>query len=647
MATRTTLAVVLNGLVQNQDLSGDELVLDSVKLGGGAGTALTKAILDNLVALQDGSDFSDGTGSHTHDGRYFTETELADAVGPATGSDLIGDDDSYTNFTPTAATVKGALEGIDSALSASGGLIKVSANDSTPGYLEDKVVAGAGLSQSTLNDAGDEDLSLSVNVDDSTIEINTDALRVKDAGITNAKIASGIDAAKLADGSVSNTEFQYINSLTSNAQDQIDSKAAASVVTEIDQNVDDLIALSGVAENATTLGTFTGATIPDSSTIKAALQSLETKAEANAALIAGLEWQDSALDYIIDNTVAPATEVSGDRYILSADGGAPHADYDGASAGSIVEFNGSVWVETVPTTGMFISADDEDTILYYWGGAAWEVKAFEATTASTGLTKVGLDIRLADAAENASGIKVLSGAITLEDLGAFDTADLAEGTSLYFTDERAQDAIGTIFAATSTITLSYADATPEITADVNNNSIDENHLTASVAGNGLTGGNGSALAVGAGAGIAVASDSISVDYAPQAKKSMVAGESFAADTTFLVRMALTGETAGRVYKATNAAAAADGKFYAFGVIEAGSALSAADPAPVIMLGTATLGASDTPFGAGDVGKAVYLTTAGGFSVTAPSSSGAAVWRVGVVQSTTSILVVSQGLNGIA
>jgi hypothetical protein len=36
--------------------------------------------------------------------------------------------------------------------------------------------------------------------------------------------ASGIDATAIADGSVSSTEFQYINSLTSNAQTQIDSK---------------------------------------------------------------------------------------------------------------------------------------------------------------------------------------------------------------------------------------------------------------------------------------------------------------------------------------------------------------------------------------------------------------------------------------
>lgn len=41
----------------------------------------------------------------------------------------------------------------------------------------------------------------------------------KDLGATD--IPTGVDAAKLADGSVSNTELQYINSLSSNAQTQI------------------------------------------------------------------------------------------------------------------------------------------------------------------------------------------------------------------------------------------------------------------------------------------------------------------------------------------------------------------------------------------------------------------------------------------
>ena len=60
-------------------------------------------------------------------------------------------------------------------------------------------------------------------------------------------------------------------------------KAASSVVTEIDGNVDDLISLSGVAENATGLGTFTGSTISDASTIKDALQDLETAVEGAQA----------------------------------------------------------------------------------------------------------------------------------------------------------------------------------------------------------------------------------------------------------------------------------------------------------------------------------------------------------------------------
>ena len=38
---------------------------------------------------------------------------------------------------------------------------------------------------------------------------------------TNSEINTGIDAVKLADGTVTNAEFQYINSLSSNAQTQI------------------------------------------------------------------------------------------------------------------------------------------------------------------------------------------------------------------------------------------------------------------------------------------------------------------------------------------------------------------------------------------------------------------------------------------
>jgi hypothetical protein len=42
--------------------------------------------------------------------------------------------------------------------------------------------------------------------------------------VTNAKLATGIDAAKIADGSVSNTEFQRLDGITSNVQTQLDGK---------------------------------------------------------------------------------------------------------------------------------------------------------------------------------------------------------------------------------------------------------------------------------------------------------------------------------------------------------------------------------------------------------------------------------------
>ena len=49
--------------------------------------------------------------------------------------------------------------------------------------------------------------------------------------VANAYIGTGVNATKLADGTVTNTELQYINSLSSNAQTQLDSKPGSSFVT--------------------------------------------------------------------------------------------------------------------------------------------------------------------------------------------------------------------------------------------------------------------------------------------------------------------------------------------------------------------------------------------------------------------------------
>ena len=67
--------------------------------------------------------------------------------------------------------------------------------------------------------------------------IDQDATGNSITNIANASIkaSAGIDATKIADGSVTNSEFKYINTLTDNAQTQIDGKSAiagsSSIVT--------------------------------------------------------------------------------------------------------------------------------------------------------------------------------------------------------------------------------------------------------------------------------------------------------------------------------------------------------------------------------------------------------------------------------
>lgn len=65
-------------------------------------------------------------------------------------------------------------------------------------------------------------------------------------------------------------------------------QALETAYEETDANTNDLVTLSGVAENSTSLGTFSGSTIPDSSTVKASLQALETSLETKQdALVSG------------------------------------------------------------------------------------------------------------------------------------------------------------------------------------------------------------------------------------------------------------------------------------------------------------------------------------------------------------------------
>jgi hypothetical protein len=584
MADVSILSRLVNGVQRNVDLSSNTIVVNDIKVGGSGGTVLTQAILNRLISLQDGSDIA--ASYHTHDGRYFTETELGSSSA-SSGSDLVGDDNTYSNFTPSAATVKGALAGIDSALaSAGGGLVKVSAADTTSGYLGASIPVDNGsnasnpLESSIINPGANE-----------TYRIRFDQSKVDHGSIT---------------GLGDDDHTIYIKA---------DGTRAFSGNQAMGNNK-----ITGLA----------AATANGDAVRYEQLTALES-------LIQNFEFQASALDYITDNTVAPPTEVSGDRYLLSDNGGTPHANWDGAEAGDIVEFNGSIWVETNPTVGMIISVDDESTSLRQWSGSAWSQKYFEATTASTGLTKVGFDIRL-DASSAGSGLGFSSGVL------AVNTGDGIE-------------------IATDAVKVKVSDIAGAGLEDDGSNNL---RIASTVAGGGLTHSAG-VLAVGAGDGIDVAADAISVDvsdlagtglendgsnnlriaaaaagagltggagsalsvvYAPSIQAAgEIAGEAYSATTLYAVRYGQNAETAGRLYKADNDATSTD-NMYAIGLVLTVGALSAADPMPnVVKMGPMTV----TGHGF-TVGKPVYLGASGALTSTAPTTSNLAVVRVGMVKS---------------
>ena len=64
------------------------------------------------------------------------------------------------------------------------------------------------------------------NVPDANITESSVTQHQAALSIGNSQLTSGIDAAKISSGSVSNTEFDYLNGVTSNLQTQLDNKAS-------------------------------------------------------------------------------------------------------------------------------------------------------------------------------------------------------------------------------------------------------------------------------------------------------------------------------------------------------------------------------------------------------------------------------------
>jgi hypothetical protein len=256
--------------------------------------------------------------------------------------------------------------------------------------------------------------NLSAAVDTSSVgdilADSTNGLTIKTGVIVNADInaSAGIDASKLADGSVSNAELQALDGVTSSIQTQLNGKASAT-------NVSNLITLSGVAADSTSLGTFPGAIITDNSTIKSGLSQLE----------AAIEGLPSPIVYKGTYNASTNTPT-----LANADTGKTGFLYYVTVAGS-QNFGAGA-----------ISFAVGDKVVN--NGTSWDKW---------------------DNTDEVTSVFSRVGAITAQS-GDYNTSQVTESGNLYFTDERAQDAVGTILTDSTTVDFTYNDAGNTITAAV-------------------------------------------------------------------------------------------------------------------------------------------------------------------------------------
>lgn len=598
MTTVSTILRTVDGVNRGIDLSanGNALQVNTLIVGLGTTSTLTQAILANLITLQNGT-LSIATSLHAHDGVYTRTTALASATGGSAGSTLIGDDASYANFTPSAATVKGALSGINTKL---GTVITSLTGDVTAtgsgGSAAATVAAIAGTAVSGTTGTGNVVFSASP-----TLTGTLSAATITASGtVAGTNLTSGghaiLDLA-LTGGTMSGAIAMGGSKVTGLGAPTANGDAL---------RYDQLGANSGIA----TLDG--GGKVPASQLPNSVMEYLGT-------------WAAST------NTPALAngTGSAGSVYVSSDAGtvnfGAGNITF---AAGDWVVYSGSVWEKSINSNAVAsvngqTGAVTVNAINQLTGDVTAPAASGSESKASTVAAIQGTTV----SGTTGSGNVVFSAAPTLTGL-------LSGGSASFSSTIAASNFSGSSSGTNTgdqTITLTgdvTGSGTGSFAATIGNTTVTAAKLaTSAFDQTTITGGAGSAAAV---------------QSAPLASRTLVAGEAYAATTTFCVRWAIDSlaETAGRVYKADYDAATTD-KFWAIGLASAAGAVSAGGNIGVTMLGEYTLAASDTPFSAGAVGKAVWLTASGAFSTTAPSAAGQADFKIGVVQATNKIWVNGQ------
>lgn len=209
----------------------------------------------------------------------------------------------------------------------------------------------------------------------------TDASLLTSGTLAAARLPSNINAANLADGSVSNTELQYINSVTSNVQSQLDAVVASVVSEAATRAADDSGLASSLAGKANTSHTHSGADITTGTVPVAAIPTAIPAASIANGTVDNTEFQTlngvtSNIQNQLDNKQPSATGTPDGTKFLGDDNSWKNVSATDSSKMPLTggTFSGDLsFSNTGSLTGIYRTTDSQQFALS--GGSGWAASA--------------------------------------------------------------------------------------------------------------------------------------------------------------------------------------------------------------------------------------------------------------------------------